>query len=141
MFSKENVTSQHFINTIQNQPLTEQEYLYQMSNPESWSLLSRSESRVLSSFIFNLSCFLLPFWHNFLIRTIKPRISRLPLPAWTFSRSYIIPSGEEGRNNDPCWQVHCFIPTEPYLLSLLSLASVEITDGLSQVENCFLIDI
>lgn len=64
-----------------------------------------------------------------------------PVSLNLVTHSYITPNGEDGRSNAPCWHVHCLmlIPAESYLLSLLSL--VEIIDGLSQLENCFLIDI
>lgn len=54
---------------------------------------------------------------------------------------YVATGGDAASINAPCWHVHCLllIPEESYLLSLLSL--VEITEGVSQVENCFLIDI
>lgn len=70
---------------------------------------------------------------------VRPDLKHCVTPLVT--QSYVTTGGDEGEISTPCWHVHrlLLVPEESYLLSLLSL--VEITDGVSQVENCFLIDI
>ena len=70
---------------------------------------------------------------------VRPDLKHCVTPLVT--QSYVTTGGDEGEISTPRWHVHrlLLVPEESYLLSLLSL--VEITDGVSQVENCFLIDI